>query len=115
MTLSAIIIFGMGAALYGLIVPAKWRGYALLIGSIVTIYWLQPTLSIQPVDFALPTATLVLAVIGWLLTRQDSGISGENALTLGIIAVSVILLTLLGGLLYLTPSQPPAVFDVVIV
>jgi D-alanyl-lipoteichoic acid acyltransferase DltB (MBOAT superfamily) len=115
MTLTAIIIFGIGAALYGLIVPAKWRGYVLLISSIIAIYWLQPALPIQPVDFALPTATLVLAVIGWLLTRQDSGISGDNALTLGIMAISVIALAIFGGLLHLTPSQPPAVLDVLIV
>src|SRR5262249_8515713 len=89
--------------------------YVLLIGSIVAIYWLQPALPIQPVDFALPTATLVLAVIGWLLTRQDSGISRDNVMTLGIIVISVIVLAIFGGPLHLTPSQPPAVVDVVIV
>src|SRR5258706_12602579 len=87
MALSAIIVFGIGAALYGLVIPAKWRGYILLIGSIVAIYWLQLALPIQPVDFVLPTATLILAVIGWLLTRQETDISGDNALTLGIMAI----------------------------
>src|SRR5689334_22021029 len=115
MALPAIIIFGIGAALYGLIVPEKWRGYVLLIGSIVAIYWLQPALPIQPVDFALPTATLILGIVGWLLTRQDSGISRDNALTLGIMAVSVIALAAFGSVLYLTPSQPPDVLNVIVV
>jgi len=114
MALSAIIVFGIGAALYGLVVPAKWRGYILLIGSIVAIYWLQPALPIQPVDFVLPTATLILAVIGWLLTRQETDISGDNALTLGIMAISVIVLAAFGGMLRLTPSQPPPVLDVIV-
>src|SRR5258706_13936697 len=112
MALSAIIVFGIGAALYGLVIPAKWRGYILLIGSIVAIYWLQPALPIQPVDFVLPTGTLILAVIGWLLTRQETDISGDNALTLGIMAISVIVLAAFGGMLRLTPSQPPPVLDV---
>src|SRR5258706_8949548 len=114
MALSAIIVFGIGAALYGLVIPAKWRGYILLIGSIVAIYWLQPALPIQPVDFVLPTATLILAVIGWLLTRQETDISGDNALTLGIMAISVIGLAAFGGMLRLTPSQPPPGLDVIV-
>src|SRR5260221_3127528 len=114
MALSAIIVFGIGAALYGLVVPAKWRGYILLIGSIVAIYWLQPALPIQPVDFVLSTATLILAVIGWLLTRQETDISGDNALTLGIMAISVIVLAAFGGILRLRSSQPRPVLELLV-
>src|SRR5260221_1533693 len=114
MALSAIIVFGIVAALYGLVVPAKWRGYILLIGSIVAIYWLQPALPIQPVDFVLPTATLILAVIGWLLTRQETDISGDNALTLGIMAISVIVLAAFGGMVRFAPSQTPPCLDVLV-
>src|SRR5689334_21454830 len=115
MALPAIIVFGIGAVLYGLIVPEKWRGYVLLVGSIVAIYWLQPALAIQPVDFALPRATLLLGVIGWLLTRQESDISRDDVLTLGIMAVCVIALTAFGSVLYLPPSQPPDVLSVIVV
>ena len=49
-----IIVFGIGAIIYGLIVPAKWRGWVLLAASVVAIYWLQPAIPVRPMDFVLP-------------------------------------------------------------
>src|SRR5436309_10457853 len=98
MTLTSIVIFGIAAAFYGLIVPAKWRGWVLLVASVVAIYWLQPAIPVRPVDFVLPTATLVLAVAGWLITRQEPNPDQDNRLALAVIVVLVVGLAALGGL-----------------
>jgi alginate O-acetyltransferase complex protein AlgI len=114
MTLTGIVIFVAGAALYGLIVPPKWRGWALLAASVVAIYWLQPAIAVRPVDFVLPTATLVLGVASWLITRQDGEIDRDNWLALGLIAALVVALAAAGGLLSLTASPPPNVLEVMV-
>jgi D-alanyl-lipoteichoic acid acyltransferase DltB (MBOAT superfamily) len=113
MTLVSIVVFGIGAALYGLIVPARWRGWVLLAASVAAIYWLQPASPVRPVDFVLPTATLVLGVIGWWLTHPDSTLDRDSAFTLGLIGVAVVALSTLGGLIGLTASPPPNVLEVV--
>ncbi len=114
MTLTSIVIFGIGAVFYGLVVPAKWRGWALLAASVVAIYWLQPAIPVRPVDFVLPTATLVLAVAGWLITRQEPNPEQDNRLALGLIVVLVVAIAAVGGLVDITASPPPGVPDVVI-
>ncbi len=112
MTLASIAIFGIGAVIYGLLVPAKWRGWALLIASVAAIYWLQPAIPVRPMDFVLPTATLVLGVAGWLITRQDGSVERDNWLALGLIGALVVVLAAVGGLVNLTASPPPNVLDV---
>jgi len=137
-----IIVFGIGAILYGLIVPAKWRGWVLLAASVVAVYWLQPAIPVRPMDFVLPTATLVLGVSGWLMTRTsapqtltpgpspsgrgEEGTRGlsplsvlnkirqlpEDSLALLLIAGLVIVLSLVGGVINVTASPPPNVLDV---
>jgi alginate O-acetyltransferase complex protein AlgI len=113
MNLASIAIFSIGAAIYGWIVPAKWRGWALLIASLIAIYWLQPAIPLRPLDFVLPTATVVLAIIGWLLVRQDDQLTRENSIALGITALVVVALAVIGGSTSLTPSPPPAITDIV--
>src|SRR4051794_28985726 len=114
MTLTSIAIFIVGALIYGFLVPARWRGWVLFVGSILAIYWLQPALSVRPLDFVLPTATLILGLAGWLITRQESGISRENMISLGVLAIVVALLAVIGGIAattplgsFITPSPPP--------
>ncbi len=137
-----IIIFGIGAVIYGLIVPAKGRGWVLLAVSVVAIYWLQPAIPVRPMDFVLPTATLVLGVAGWLVTKpsplnpipknsEGEGISeraqhaaplqrlihwlrtlDENTLALFLIAGLVLALSLVGGLITVTASPPSNMLDV---
>ena len=120
MTLGSIGIFIAGAILVRLI-PARWRGWALMVGSVVAIYWLQPFSVIRGVDFALPTATLALAVIGWLATRPPpqpdapASLAGEDRITLLVLAGLVAGLALTGDLLRLLPSPPPSIVDLALV
>lgn len=72
MDLAQIAVMLAAAALYLMILPARWRGWALMIGSVVAIYWLQPSLAIRWLDYALPTAILAIAMLGWYFTlAQD--------------------------------------------
>jgi len=67
----AILILGLAAVVYGAIVPARWRGWAVLLGSIVALYWLQAPLAPRYADFLLPSATIALGVAGWWLSRPS--------------------------------------------
>src|SRR6185369_14256025 len=78
--------------------PSRWRKWALLIGSVVAIYWLQPTLNIRWLDYSLPTATLGISIVCWLITRQPNdnrvGLAREDWLTLAAVIVIALLLTI---------------------
>ncbi len=115
MGLVAISVFAIGAVLYSLIMSAQWRGWALLSGSVIAIYWLQPPLTILPLDFILPTATIILGIVGWFLTRQETAVTREDGLTLALVTTLVLVLSVTGNLLRLTPSQPPSVVEVALV
>lgn len=73
--LPAIGVMIIAAALYGAFVPGRWRGWAVLLGSVVALFWLQAPLAPRFADFLLPGATVALAVAGWWLSRP-----GQRAL-----------------------------------
>jgi len=111
MTITAIGIFCVGALAYGWLLPASWRRWALLVASVLSIYWLQPQLAIRTLDFALPTLTLVIASCGWWLTRPDQTFTTQDRLTLGVMVAVVLCISGLGMLgvgTLITPSNPPA-------
>jgi alginate O-acetyltransferase complex protein AlgI len=72
MDFAQILIMAAAGLLYLVALPPRWRAWALMIGSVVAIYWLQPTLTIRWLDYALPTATLVLTMLVWWATRPAS-------------------------------------------
>ncbi|NLG96576.1 MAG: MBOAT family protein [Chloroflexi bacterium] len=88
------------------------RGWLVLAASVICIYWLQPAMPIRYLDFWLPTATLALTVISWLLTTPGEAIfTRENALAGGLIAGLVLLTGLtryIGPGDWLTAGRPPA-------
>ena len=67
--LAAIGVLALAAVLYGALVPGRWRGWAVLLGSVVALYALQAPLAPRFADFLLPSATIALAVAGWWLSR----------------------------------------------
>ena len=67
--LRAIAILGAASLPYAGLLPARARGWALLVVSVVAIYWFQTALSIRYSDFILPTLTLGLTVAAWWLVR----------------------------------------------
>ncbi|PJF31365.1 MAG: hypothetical protein CUN51_03265 [Candidatus Thermofonsia Clade 1 bacterium] len=111
MTLTHILIFAAAAFLYRLL-PKAWRAWALLIGSLAAIYLLQPALPLPPMDYALPTLTLILALIGWWLTRPPEAerLTQEDYAALGAtfgVALGIALIGNLNTSPRLTPSPTP--------
>ncbi|MBK8989156.1 MAG: MBOAT family protein [Chloroflexi bacterium] len=91
-------------------------GWVLLIGSTLAIYWLQAPLAPRFADTLLPTATLALAVLGWLLTRPPDAAARqttwpEDRLTLFVLFALVVGMAFnryLDGAYRLTASRPPS-------
>ncbi len=69
MTLTSILVFTAFAILFRLLARPAWRGWLLFVASVLAVYWLQPSTPVRYLDFWFPTLTLVLAVLGWVLTR----------------------------------------------
>ncbi|NLX09268.1 MAG: MBOAT family protein [Chloroflexi bacterium] len=119
MTLTHILIFIAAALFYLALLPARWRAWALFVGSIVAIYWLQPATRIRTLDFIFPTATLALVALAWLASRApDQGWRREDTASALLMAALVIALSL-GRYIVpeyrITPSRPPAPATVALV
>ncbi len=75
---------------------AKGREWALLVGSMVAIYWLQPNLAIRFSSYILQTVTVLLTVAIWWLTRFGDNDeiqqreTVENRITLLIILLLIV-------------------------
>jgi alginate O-acetyltransferase complex protein AlgI len=67
----AILVFCLAAILYAGLLPGRWRGWFVLVGSIVAVYWLQPPLPIRFSDYILPSATIGLTILAWWVTRRQ--------------------------------------------
>lgn len=129
MDLTQIAVFCFGALIYNFVLPARFRQWGLMLASILAIYWLQPNLAIPFLDFALPTFTITVTVIGWYLTRPESepeedAEKGKNSsrFDLNQITFGVVFAVVLGisATRYLAPefrltSRPPETWIVALV
>jgi alginate O-acetyltransferase complex protein AlgI len=112
--LTTIAVFAIGAIAYSILLPSWLRGWALMVASVLVIYWLQPVLNIRRIDFVLPTATIALTVAGWWFTRkpddeEQAATLREDRITFGLIFAMVVGVA---ALRYLEPqyrltSRPP--------
>lgn len=116
LTLTNILIFSAAAVLYTVLLPQRWRVWALFIGSVVAIYWLQPYTTIDKVAFIFPTGTLMLVGVSWLLSRSpNQRITREDVIAVGVIVFVVILLSFsryIAPEYRITADKPPAVPNV---
>jgi D-alanyl-lipoteichoic acid acyltransferase DltB (MBOAT superfamily) len=120
--LLAILIFVVAAFLYAAVIPVNGRGWFLLIGSLLAVYWLQPPLPIRFSDYILPTATILLTIVTWWITRQSgdkkqSASIRDDKITLALTAALVIGLSLFRYVdadYRLTASRPPSPLAVII-
>jgi hypothetical protein len=73
MTLAYILVSFVIAAVLGVAVRERGRLSVLLAISALAVYALQPALPVRGLDFWLPTLTLGLTVLAWILTtpRQE--------------------------------------------
>lgn len=90
-----------------------------MIASILAIYWLQPATPLRHLDYWLPTTCLALTILTWTLTRpKDTSELGTNLKTGLVIAAVILLIGLtryLGPVCCLTPTHPPALYQIAIV
>lgn len=115
MTVERLLVISALTALGGAL-PRHWRGWALLLGSLLALFWLQPTSPIRYLDFWFPTASLLLTIFVWSLTRPDL-LHDRPGLRSSLIAASILVICLLilgltrysAALCCLTASRPPEI------
>ena len=90
--------------------------WALLVSSVIAIYWLQPSLPIRQMDFWFPTATLGLVMASWGLTAEKGPFKEKRNWLAAALALGTALL--LGLMRFislkgiLTASRPPQFLSV---
>jgi alginate O-acetyltransferase complex protein AlgI len=116
MTILTVLILATFALLIRLTLRSKGRGWVLLIASLLTIFWLQPSTPIRNLDFWLPVMTLLLTLFTWEITATpEERLSRHNILTVSIIAGVILLVGLTRYLSVtgiITSSQPPPTWEV---
>src|SRR5512147_1213385 len=121
--LRAILIFSIAAVLYAGLLPKRARAWALLVGSVVAIYWLQPNVAIRFSPFIFPTTTLILTATMWWFSRdpqhpdQIASLQDDRR-TLIVVATLIVLLSLERLLpaewRFISAARPPDPFAVLI-
>jgi D-alanyl-lipoteichoic acid acyltransferase DltB (MBOAT superfamily) len=118
MALRSILILIAAALLIRLLFRQRGRGWALLAASALAVYWMQPALPVRYLDYWLPTLTLALAALCWLLTTPPEARSGrDNRIAAGVlaaVALGVALTRSFGLEGILTPSRPPQLGQVLL-
>lgn len=117
MGLAQILVFGVIAL--GTVLLPRGRGWYMLIASVLAIYWLQPPMPIRNLDFWLPTISLGLISLTWVVTRRIESTSLRHDLTTALVITGLLLgigLTrYLGPVCCLTPTRPPALWQIALV
>jgi alginate O-acetyltransferase complex protein AlgI len=112
MTITNIVVFFIFALLVGWLAPTRLRGTFLLVGSLIALYWLEPSTPIHNLDFWLPTASILLTVLVWAWTcaARARPTFSECALPAALIVAPVLVIALTrytGTFCCLTPTRPP--------
>ena len=116
MSLLELLLIPLTALLIRITFKGRWRKWALLVTSILAIFWLQPLLPIRGLDFWLPTATLGIILLSWgVLAEKDQWARRENRSAAAIIFGTILLLGLtrfisLQGII--TAARPPQFYQV---
>jgi len=118
MSLGSIVIVSVIALLVGLVRDPGWRKYSILGISVFALYYFQPALSIRYLGFWLPTITLAITVLSWILTSDHESHPWREFWKPGSVILGVILIIAssrnIGPLSILIQSQPPLLNQVFI-
>jgi D-alanyl-lipoteichoic acid acyltransferase DltB (MBOAT superfamily) len=116
MTLVQVLVFcllGLAVGRWG----SRWRGWLLLVSSVLAIFWLQPGMPLRNMDFWFPAATLALTVLVWAVTRPAgqrgwSRADGAAALLMAALVLLIGLTRLFEPLCCLTATRPPPLLQI---
>jgi alginate O-acetyltransferase complex protein AlgI len=121
MTLTYILIFSLLALITGIFADRRARNGLIFIASLLAIYALQPASPIRHLDFWLPTLSLILCALGWVITALK--VNGKFEFNRSSLVGAVVMLGVILGigltryvapLCCLIPTRPPAIQQVLI-
>jgi alginate O-acetyltransferase complex protein AlgI len=117
MTLPLIFISILVAGITGFVTNNRLRIMLLLGLSTLAVYAFQPVLPVRGLDFWLPTATLAITTLTWILTtpreQHSWRINWPAAATLTCIVLALGTTRFLGISFYLTASRPPQIIQII--
>jgi D-alanyl-lipoteichoic acid acyltransferase DltB (MBOAT superfamily) len=118
MALIHIIVFFIISSLLLLVKSNRWRRWSLFAISLLSVYWLQPAVTLRQFDFWFPTASIGLAMITWSVTRQvEQRLDREDLLAFAcalLLPVALSLTRFLPEGWNLTVTRPPSTLLVVV-
>ncbi len=118
MTIFHILVFCLAALLFSPFFRKGWRTWILLITSLLSVYWLQPSVSIRNLDFWFPSLSVFLTVIIWSVTCENPKENLKGTIQVGLVTALVILLIGLARyfdpVCCLTPTRPPGAIPIII-
>lgn len=113
MQFGTVLLLGGLALLLRLLGQGDARRWLVFFASGLIVYAFQPALPVRGLDYWLPTLTLALTALGWLLTaRPETIVRRENILAgagLLVVALLAALSRYLGAGDWLAATRPPAV------
>lgn len=121
MDLEVVVTFSLVSLGTALLVKPPQRKWVIMGASVLVLYRLQPGSTLRHMDFWIPTATLVVIILSWVLTLDSSSARQQLRSSRGALAALGALVLLVATLRYaepvccLTATRPPAVGWVVLV
>ncbi len=116
MSITYILVLTVLALLAGWIFPRQKLVPALLVISLLALFWLQPSTPIRHLDFWLPAISITLTVLVWAISASVERRSLRHILpaTLAILFIPLLIAAsrYFGPLCCLTPSPPPQILPV---
>src|SRR5688500_1379426 len=106
MALSDIALFALIALCIPLLIPGRWRAWAMCAVSIVAIFWLQPPLPVRWLDYTLSAVTLALVVIVWRLTQKRAAPDQQSTIWQRHDYAALVLAVVITGVLALARDVP---------
>ena len=111
MTLVQILVLSVLSILVAWLIPTRLRGWFILGGSLLAVYWTQIAISIRSLDFWLPTASIALTLLTWVATHPNgkAALAQNKASILFVLSIILVvaLSRYLGPFCCLTPTRPP--------
>ena len=116
MSLTALLVFSAVALLAGWLGPRRARARLLFLGSLIGIFWLQPSTPIRNLDFWLPVASIGITIFVWAITRTRPAEDRQlTRISAALVVGAVILIGLTrytAPICCLTASRPPDILRI---